>query len=169
MGALTRAAIEAVMIRRCGGKMIAAGLDGKTQDGTNADLNDPIRTAVSAMHIITVDPINVADVDVAQVTGYAISKLLDLAQLGVLYAVLGNWTDFDQQTGQDVQRANQFADQVRQEITLLEQRLLKPYGPLVGGSHVAQITPGQFVPNDPFAWPKGKSLDWNWPYPDPGN
>ena len=39
---LTRASVEAMLIRRAGKLLTVAGLDGATKDGTNADLGDPI-------------------------------------------------------------------------------------------------------------------------------
>lgn len=44
--ALTRANVEAILIRRLGGIFEAVGLDGATADGSNEDLNDPIGWAL---------------------------------------------------------------------------------------------------------------------------
>lgn len=164
MSVLTRAGFESVLIARVGRKMAAAGLDGTTKDGTNADLNDPIRRAVQSMGVATADPVTVADGDLASFSGFPAEKLFDLAHVAVLHNILGNWAYVDQQTGQDYQNLNQFADQVRQEIASLEARLEKPYGPMLGGSQVAPMTTGQTMPNDPLAWPRGRSPLGRWPY-----
>jgi hypothetical protein len=86
--ALTRATIEAVLIRRCGSLLTALGLDGTTAGGTNADLNDPIGWALRQMGVVLTTALTVADVDVELVASADYDQLLDLAELRTLETLL---------------------------------------------------------------------------------
>lgn len=96
--AITRAQLEAVLVRRCGKKMLFVGLDATTVDGTNADLNDPIVDSLGSLstRITPADQSNVADSDLAAVADSDLDQLRDFAEVRVLETCLGNWDQCDQ-------------------------------------------------------------------------
>ncbi len=99
--AATRAQVEQVLIRRCGKKLGLVGLDGVTADGTNADLADPIASALGSLGLAVGNFAAVADADLAGVGAGQMPGLLDIAELRVLESVLGNWDEPDQMADTD--------------------------------------------------------------------
>jgi hypothetical protein len=87
---LTRAAVEAILIRRCGRLLTAAGLDGSTIDGTNADLNDPIGWAARQCGLSLTSITTVTDDELAALADDDTDKLLDLAELRTLETIAEN-------------------------------------------------------------------------------
>lgn len=164
--ALTRAPVEGVLIRRAGTILRAVGLDGTTQNGTNADLNDPIRRALRTLGCDSADPINVVDADLAPVTGWQVEKLLDAAELRLLESIWGNWAEVSQRISQGENEFQQLADRIQTRIECLEERLRKPYGPNVGAAAVGRIDHGRHIPYDrPLMPPGGFPIgggDWLW-------
>ena len=149
MATLTRAAAESQLVRRAGKIMVRVGLDGTTQNGTNVDLNDPIRMAVRYMGLAVADAITVVDADVAPIIGWAIEQFLDLAEFRLFQSIWGNWAEVSQSISLGKYEAQQLADRIQLRIADLENRLRKPYGPNVGAVAVGAIALGQYIPNDP--------------------
>lgn len=87
---LTRAAAETILIRRLGGLLTGAELDGTTASGSNTDLNDPIGWAVRRCGGSVVNFASVADADVATVASADYDQLLDLAEFRTLVSISGN-------------------------------------------------------------------------------
>jgi hypothetical protein len=127
-GALTRAALESILIRRCGRRMAFANLDGITANGTNLDLNDPIREGLLSLDISAVNPVQVADSDFVNVQGPQVSQILDVAELRVLESILGNWDEFDQAHGIDRQDLGKMGEAIRARINDLQKKVLLYYG-----------------------------------------
>lgn len=157
--ALTRADFEAVLVKRCGAALAKVSLDGTTIDGTNADLADPIRTAVRAMGYVVADPIDPADADLADVPATRYEALFDLAELRALETVLANWTGVDEKFGQDSQANSQYGKQLESRIKALCDKVAKAPNVAAPGAVVAKITAGRYcpsrvLPGDPGRWPK---------------
>lgn len=93
---LTRAQAEAMLVRRCGRWMSRAKMAVVT-DGTNADLNDPIRLALQAMGLAVADVTSVSDADLValDVATTKLDEFLDRAEVRTLESVLGNMSDPD--------------------------------------------------------------------------
>lgn len=166
----TRANLEQSLIGALGPRLSFVGLDGTTQDGTNASLNDPIRRAVQSMGSVVSNFI-VADADIAPFTGWSLEQLLDYAKLEALQRIAERCTFVDTKVGDGSFDLSQFHEQVLADIAILEERLRKPYGPAVPAPAVNTMqsqgmTVAPYLPNDPFrpyrsrSWPPGA-----WPYP----
>ena len=156
MSTLTRAAIEGELIDRVGVLMTKVGRDGATVDGTNVNLNDPIRRGLRSLGLDTADPIQVTDADLAVVTGWSIEKLLDAAELRCIESIWGNWAEVSQKISLGQVELQQLAERMERRIDHLVERLRKPYGPNAGGPVVGSIRKGRFTPNDqPVLAPPG--------------
>lgn len=83
----TRASVESVLVRRCGRLLTAAGLDGTTISGSNADLADPIGWAARQCGLTVASVTDVADADLAGLADSDTDKLLDLAELRTLETI----------------------------------------------------------------------------------
>ena len=81
-----RAAVEVVEVARTRNALIAAGMS-TVVDGTNADLNDPIASALDLFGVQAMDRSNVADADLNQVLPDQQSRFLDYCELRVLDTV----------------------------------------------------------------------------------
>jgi hypothetical protein len=81
---LTRAQAEAVTIARCKMPMVLAGLDVATSNGTNADLNDPIASALEYLGVYPSDRAAVADPDLAVFGQDEAARVLELVRLFTL-------------------------------------------------------------------------------------
>jgi len=91
---LTRANLENELINgySLGFWLVEVGLDGTTVSGSNSSLNTPIRDAMNVAGFATVDPINVADADVAMLTDPdSLRQVLDIANYRVLQKVMQCW------------------------------------------------------------------------------
>lgn len=93
---LTRADIEAALIKRAGDLLTTAGLDGTTVNGTNADLGDPIAFALRQIGVTVATLTSPTDAEVAAAstaTEGSTDQLLDLAEIRVLETVLQHILD----------------------------------------------------------------------------
>lgn len=128
--ALTRANVEAILIRRVGKRMTQAALDGTTNTGANADLNDPIGWAVRKAGY-TVDDISAVDNDdVARISTADIDKFLDLAEYRALQSILGNSTDVDTRvwTHGHEEKLSDLAEQLEKLIARKEKQIARDHG-----------------------------------------
>jgi len=123
---ITRANAEFMIQARVGPLMTAAGLDGTTVDGTNADLNGPIGRAVRDLDHTVTDITSVTDTDVAQVTEY--DEFLDIAVLKTLGVILGNLDDVDVTAGPRSEKLSQLAEQVERKADRLLESMERDYG-----------------------------------------
>ncbi len=123
--AVTRAQAELILIARHGPKMEAAGMDGITVSGSNADINDPLMTALLAMGIT---PANLAAVADSDLSGADINQLLDRAELRLCENISGNLDMVDITTGPRRESLSQLADQVEKTISRITKKIEKLYG-----------------------------------------
>ncbi len=126
--ALTRAQVEAILIRRCGKLLTAAGLDGTTITGTNADLNDPIGAAIRQCGGSVADIAAVADGDLAGIGADLYDQLFDLAELRTLESISGNLDDVNVQAGAIREDLGQLSDQVDRKIERKRAQAQRDYG-----------------------------------------
>lgn len=125
---INRAAVETALISRIGRRFTFIKLNGTTHDGTNADLNDPIREALGYLGVVPVDPTAIADVDFATVTAGGLTKLYDVAELRCLETVAGNWDQFDQTKGISQQMLGKMLDSLLALIKDKRAAILAQYG-----------------------------------------
>jgi len=122
----TRAQLESVLIRRVGAWYTAAGLDGTTINGTNADLNDPIVAALLQLGYTVANITSVADTDIDDVPDTDIARVLALAELRALETAM--------QGAQDVSGLGySIKSRIGDAVTALRSAILARYG-LGGGS-----------------------------------
>lgn len=131
--ALTRAHLEAVLIRRCGKLLALAGLDGVTQDGTNADLTDPLATALRAVGVPLALPTEVGDGDVAALPLDALDEAQDRAELRALESALGNLELVDVQYTNHRESLSDLGKRLEALILRKTTRITSTYGGSGGG------------------------------------
>lgn len=122
----TRAEAEAELIARLGTWMTAAGLDGTTIDGTNADLSSPLGYALRVVESNTVPDVASADLD----------KLYDLAELRALENVLQNYKKIDGKAGPVEGKADQLGQRMERRLVQLRGYVAATYGVGVTGAVV---------------------------------
>lgn len=130
--ALTRANVEAILIRRVGKLLTAADLNGTTMDGMNADLNDPIGYAVRRLGGTVASVVQVVDADLAGIASDDYDQLFDLAELRTLETIAGNLDDVDITLGPRSESLSQLASQVDKRIEKLAEKVQRIYGVDVG-------------------------------------
>jgi len=124
---LTRANIEALLLRRVGALLTEADLDGSTV-GTNADLADPIGWAVRQCGASVANFTSVADSDIAGVSTDDYDKLLDLAEYRAMQNISGNWSQVDLKVGPRQESFNQFRIAIEDRIGRKLKQLQQDYG-----------------------------------------
>ena len=126
---LTRANIEAVLIKRAGDLLTTAGLDGTTINGTNADLGDPIAFALRQIGVTVATPASPTDAEVAAASADDTDQLLDLAEIRILETVLQHVLDLvNTEAGQRVDEYSQLAAGLQKRIERAEARARSLYG-----------------------------------------
>lgn len=136
---LTRAAIEKILVRRCGALLTEAGLDGTTDDGTNHDLNDPIGWAIRNAGGSVDDVTAVVDDDTARVATDDIDKCLDLAELRTLESISGNLPRVDIESGPFSQKFNQLRVGLEQRIARKRKQVKSDYDFGSAGSAINSV------------------------------
>lgn len=114
--ALTRANLESILIRRTGKRMTFVALDGTTATGANADLNDPIRSALRALGYAVASATAVADADLSPVDSDDEEALIDVAELRTLESILGNCDMVNLRVGQRDEALSDFAASLEKAI-----------------------------------------------------
>lgn len=127
---LTRIDAETILIRRCGAKMVAAGMDGVTIVGTNVDVIDPLVSALLAMGYSPASIAAVTNTDLAAVDD--INQILDRAELRLLQNIAGNLVMVDITVGPRRESLSQLSEWVEKQITRIEARNAKAYGDSLG-------------------------------------
>jgi hypothetical protein len=135
---LTRANVEAILIRRCGRLLTAASLDGTTVNGSNADLSDPIASAVTALGGTVASRVAVADADVATVAD--VEALLDVAELRTLETALGNFDATNIQVGERREDLDQIRKGLEKAIERKQAQVERKYGIGLGTISAGVIT-----------------------------
>jgi hypothetical protein len=124
--ALTRAQVETLVIKRTSKRLIFVGLDGTTVNGSNADLAEPISTALQRMGITPADITNPANSDLTGVEN--VLELIDLAELRVLENIHGNMDMVDISVGDRSERLSQFTAEVEKAIERKRAQIEREYG-----------------------------------------
>lgn len=126
--ALTRASLESILIRRAGKQLTAASLDGTTVDGTNADLNDPLASALRQCGLSVANIASVSDSDLSALDDADIDKLLDLAELRTLESCLGNLDLVDVTAGPIKESFGQIGSRLEKAIERKRAAITRTYG-----------------------------------------
>ncbi len=126
---LTRANIEAVLIKRCGHLLTVAGLDGTTVAGTNADLGDPIAFALRQIGVGVTTPTSPTDAEVASASTDDTDQLLDLAEIRTLETILQHLLDLvDTEAGARVDAYSQLAAGIQARLERAQAQAKALYG-----------------------------------------
>ena len=135
----TRAQLEGLLVRTNKAKLAYAKLDSTTVDGTNADLSGPIATALRSLRIFPAEPASPTDSDLLLVSDQDAAQLVDIADLALNEAILGNRASPDQMADTDNQQWHgKFYDSLEATVARKQARCEKAYGyglpPLSSGS-----------------------------------
>ena len=117
---VTRANVEAVLVKRCGQLMQAASMDGISCAGANLDMNDPIGGALRRLGYVVASMAAVTDTDVAQVSDVKLDALLDLAEVRVLENVISHLDDATVYSG--MSGSSRMASRVRQIQAMVDRK-----------------------------------------------
>lgn len=154
----TRAAVEGELVGKYRGVMANRYWTLSVLiDGTNPDLNGPIRRA--ALSLGGTPGLVVVDADVAGFSGWQLERLLDYAGLELLRVLSHQGVFVDVQVDSDMQRLSQIKSQLFAEIASLEQRLNE------SAAVVLSPMTGRDMPNDPFIPCSTRTPHRRWPYP----
>lgn len=126
--ALTRASVEAILVHRCRRMLTAAGLDGTTVDGSNADLNDGIGWAIRQLGGTVASIGAVSDSDLAAIAESDTDALLDLAELRALENALGNLDLVDIKEGPEQQALGQIGVRLERAIARKRAQIERDHG-----------------------------------------
>lgn len=126
--ALTRAQAEKILIRRVGGWLTKANLDGTTIAGTNVDLSDPLAYGVIVAGGTVSDLSVVASADLATVADADLNMMLDVAELRALESALSNFTLVDAKAGPVEAKMNDLGQRLERRIALKRAEIQARYG-----------------------------------------
>ena len=127
--ALTRATLEANLIRRIGHLLTVAGLDGTTVSGSNADLADPIAFALRELGVTVATLNNPTDAEVATVAADDHNQLLDVAEIRAMQTALNCVLDLvNTEAGNRVDEYSQLANGLQLRLDRAELRARRLYG-----------------------------------------
>lgn len=124
---VTRANVEAILVKRLGPWLTAAGL-ATTTAGSNADLNDPIAQALLQAGYTVASITSVADADLSGVAAADVPKVLDLAELRTLETIYQAWTAVDVTGLGYAQKDDQFGARIQAAITRKLAQIASRYG-----------------------------------------
>jgi len=127
--AITRANLEAILVKRAGKLMTVAGLDGTTVNGTNADLADPIAFSLRQLGVAVAAPGSPTDAEVANASTDDTDQLLDVAEIRILQTILNHVLDLvNTEAGQRVDEYSQMAAGIQQRIETKTEEARRLYG-----------------------------------------
>ncbi len=95
---MTRAEVAVEIIGRVGAWFALVGKSAVT-DGTNPDLNSPIRRALAALKITVADPAHVTDAEIGQVPAAKVEEFFNLVEFFALDGLTGSITGSVSQLG----------------------------------------------------------------------
>jgi hypothetical protein len=125
---LTRANVEALLVRRLGSLLTEAELDGTTVNGTNIDLADSIGWAVRQCGGAVANITAVADADLAGIAATNYDQLLDLAEYRALQTISGSPVFVNIQVGQRREDLGKLAETVDKRLERKLKQLQQDYG-----------------------------------------
>lgn len=126
--ALTREEVEVILIGRVGKLLTAAGLDGATQDGTNADLTDALASAARRIGVPLASLAALTDADLSALADSDLDQYLSLAELALLEKALGNYDLVNIRVGQRSEDLSDLAARLERAIERKRALLLTLYG-----------------------------------------
>lgn len=122
--AITRAQLDTIIVRRVGSLLVECNMDGTTTDGTNLDLVEPLRWAMTQAGYSTASIVAVTDTDLVSVPSSALDKLLDLFELRCLESASTKFTNVDEVAGPRERKYSQLgrrlADLIADKTRLIE-------------------------------------------------
>ena len=125
---ITRAQCEYILINRLGPILTTAGMDGTTDTGDNASLNDPIGYAIRKLGYTVAEVTSVADTDLVAIPEADIDALLDIAELRCLENCMGSLTLVDITVGERTERFSQLHTYVTARFAALKSKVNSQYG-----------------------------------------
>jgi hypothetical protein len=134
---LTRIQVEKGLVARAETRMTLVGF-AVTVVGSNADLADPIATALLDMGLACVDITSPTDAEISAVEN--VPELLDRAELRLLQNILGNLDAVDITVGPRSERLGQIQQSLEAAIARKEKSVAERYG-------TAPLSTGRFVHN----------------------
>jgi hypothetical protein len=123
---MLRLEAETILIKRAGAKMTAASMDGATI-GANADLVDPIVTALLDMGLAPASIATVTDDDLSAIGLDSAAEFLDRAELRLLQNIAGNLTLVDVTVGPRREALSQLRAGVEKAIERLSAKVQAYY------------------------------------------
>lgn len=148
---VTIADLERELINRgLFGRVLAlAGLDGKTADGTNADIKAPLIRALPEVGYQAANPLTLVNSDVANLSSNAVERVLLSATRDLLDQVLLNWDRVEASFGADKDALLRFEKRIKAWSDMLDQQLEKKFsvtgaqgfsfGTITSGSHFPRL------------------------------
>lgn len=143
---ITRESLETILTRRTKRFMQLAQMDYTTINGTNADLADPIASALRAAGYSVADRANVADSDLAAVSANDEEQVIALAELRTLETIDSNIVSSSLSTGPV---SETFRDLTRR-LEWMRAHIVTVYG--VGA---ASVTGGSIIVSTRPTWNTG--------------
>lgn len=134
---ITRANVEMILVSRCKKRMEFVGFSVVT-NGSNADLNDPIFSALQLMGITPANIANVADSDLTTVTDFV--KLCDLAEVRLLENILGNSDKVTLQAASGTEHFSDANDALEKLIARKQAYIQKKYGVGMGSLQSGKVS-----------------------------
>jgi hypothetical protein len=144
---LTKAALDAELVDRCGGLLAFVGLP-TVANGTNPATIGPIREGLASLGLTLADFAAVADADLAAVTTTSIPQLVDVAEYRLLQNILGWLTKVDQTIGMGSQSLGQVRRDLLQSLKSMQESLRVQYGYGLGTPSGGSVDLG-FAQTDP--------------------
>lgn len=96
--------------------------------GSVPALSGPIAGAVRFLGVEPASPANPSDADLAMTPAGTTPALIDIADLLLLEACLGNWDRWDQTLSLQSQKFGQLGDRLQKELDALRKECLRKYG-----------------------------------------
>lgn len=143
--AITRAAVEGVLVGRCGPWMTRVGM-AVTTAGANGDLTDALRLALGEMGRSPADPLVIGDSELAFAVGSLLDELLDRAELRVLRTVQRRFVKVDLQVDTIRQGWGDLHTEIARAVKDQEERVRRAWGPgqTAGGTLASSVLAGGF-------------------------
>lgn len=130
--AITRGAVETVLIRRTRLWMAEAQMDCATVNGTNKDLAEPLSWSMRQCGYSVASIADATAAEVATVADTDADKLLDYAEFRLLNSILQNFALVDVTEGPHSESFNQFRLRLEEAIGRKDRYMKQTYGASLG-------------------------------------
>ena len=122
--ALTVVQFETILIKRVGKLLTALGMDGTTIDGDNADLLDPMGTAIRQMGASVATITDVIDADLTDFAETQYDELFDRAELRTLESAYTTATiKIDTKIGPRDEKLSKLADSLAKRLAAKQKQV----------------------------------------------